>query len=321
VRFVVTGATGHLGPYVVARLAEQGHQVVATSRSGELPELPFGCEQVAWRGLVRPLALDLTRDEAVSMLRAELGTEVGLIHLAAWHPAATAITGASERRDLLDTNVHGTMRVLDAARRPSGVSSVVYSSSFEVYGVVEDAPIGERARVAPLSDYGATKLSGEDHLLSFGYEEDMRVVALRFPAIYGPGESTSRALPNFLRAVAFGNRPIIYGDGSDQRDQIHVRDAAEAVVQAALGSGCGIFNVADGEPHTVADIACTALRLAHMVDGPRMEARQKTRRDWHMSIDRARAELGFEPKIALHDGMAEELAWIRSLEPPTERVP
>jgi nucleoside-diphosphate-sugar epimerase len=313
VKVVVTGATGHLGVYSVARLAELGHEVVAVSRSGALPTLPFGVS--ARRGQVDAVALDLQRDEAVEALAQELGPDVALVHLAAWHPPATAATGAIERRELIETNVRGTMRTLEAARRSAnGAHVVVYASSFEVYGEVDGvAPIVESTRVAPLTDYGATKLSAEDHVLSFAYEEQTRAVILRLPGVYGPGERTSRALPNFLHAVARGARPTLYGDGADLRDQLHVRDAADAIALALAGEASGIFNVADGEPHSIDALARMALEVAGMTGVPEILARVKPRRDYHMDIAKARAELGFASAVALRDGMAEELAWIRGL--------
>lgn len=317
-RVVVTGATGHLGSYVTAELAAAGHEVVACSRSGALPPAVFGASTAQrGQGDVRAVVLDVTQDGAVATLARELSADAVLVHLAAFHPPSTWSTGPSERRTLVETNVRGTMRVLEAARRSAGGASVVvYASSFEVYGETpSDGAIDESARRMPITDYGATKLSGEDHLLSFGYEEHTRVVALRMPAIYGPGEHTPRALPNFLRQVARGERPVVFGDGADLRDQLHVRDAARALALAITSGASGIYNVADGEPHSIAQLATTALELSGLGGAPELRPRVKPRVDGHMSIARARAELGFSPGVRLRDGMAEQLAWLRASEP------
>lgn len=306
---VVTGATGHVGRYAVDALVRAGYEVVAASRSGAVPELPFGRAERS--GLVRGLAMDVAQDSAVGLLTPALASANVLIHLAAWHPAQTASTGPKERRELVEANVHGTLRVLEAARQ-SNVSAVVYASTFEVYGDVQESPITESTRLAPITDYGATKLSGEDHLLAFAFEEKKRVVALRMPAIYGPGEKTPRALPNFLVAVARGELPTIQGDGGDLRDQLHVADAAHAIVLAARGDAQGIFNVADGRAHAIRELAEVALKVAGIPGHPRQVERAKPRRDYHMSIEKARRELGFEPQVALESGMAEQLAWLRS---------
>jgi UDP-glucose 4-epimerase len=311
-KVVVTGASGHVGSYAVDSLARAGHEVVAVSRSGQVPPPPFGMPPREPR--VRALAVDLTLEASVAPLADALAGADALIHLAAWHPEATASTGRAERHQLLEVNVHGTLRALDAARH-SRVPVVAYASSFEVYGDAEGDFITEEARLEPITDYGATKLSGEDHLLAFAYEEKARVVALRLPAIYGPGEKIPRALPNFLRAVARGERPVIAGDGGDLRDQLYVADAVSGIACALAQPVSGIFNLADGERHSVEELARVALEVAGLGGEPERRERVKLRRDYHMSIDKARRELGFAPSMRLREGMALELAWLRGRAP------
>lgn len=308
-KVIVTGASGHVGRYALDALLRAGHDVLAVSRSGAQPSVPFG--QPARTKAIATLALDLALESSVAPLGAALAGADALLHLAAWHPESTASTSRIERRALLEVNVHGTLRALDAARQ-SRVRQVVYASSFEVYGDAEGDAITEAARLEPITDYGASKLSGEDHLLAFAYEEKARVVALRMPAIYGPGEKTPRALPNFLAAVARGQRPTIQGDGGDLRDQLHAADAARALLLALERPAHGIFNVADGERHSIGELARLAIELGGLGGEPERRERVKVRRDYHMSIDKARRELGFTPGVRLREGMAEQLAWLRS---------
>lgn len=317
-RVVITGATGHLGVYVVDHLVSQGHEVVALSRSGARPAPPWKRPE---RREVRAARLDITQDDAVEELRTWLRpgprAETALVHLAAWHPPATARTSAADRERLLATNVYGTMRVLEAARRPSRdapspVGCVVYASTFEVYGEPSELPITEEHRTYPLNDYGLTKLSGEHHVAAFGYEEKVRTVSLRMPAIYGPGETTSRALPNFLRAVARGERPVVYGAGEDLRDQLHGRDAALAIELALSSKARGVFNISDGEAHSVREMAQLAMQVAEMEGEPQVQPQAMERRDYVMSIEKARRELGYAPQVKLRVGMEEELGWLRA---------
>jgi nucleoside-diphosphate-sugar epimerase len=148
-KIVVTGASGHLGKAVMRELSAR-HEVKGYSSA----------------------ELDITRDVTLEPCDA-------LVHLAAWHPPATASTRAEDRARLLEVNVLGTMRVLDASR----ATNVVYASTFEVYGLPVASPIDEDHPTRPVTDYGATKLSGEDHALAYAYEEKARVVCLRMPAI------------------------------------------------------------------------------------------------------------------------------------------
>ena len=307
---VITGATGHIGQYLVLKLARQGWPVVAASRSGRLPETPFESKTAA--GQVSPMVLDVTSDNAVAKLAAQLGPDVALVHLAAWHPEATAASSPEDRRSLIEVNVMGTLRVLEAVRI-AGASAVVYASTCEVYGVPTGLqPVVEDSETHPRSDYGVTKLAGEDHLFAFATEQNIRAVALRMPAIYGPGERVPRALPNFLRSVARGERPRIYGDGSDRRDELHAQDAAFSIERALVANCSGIYNVSDGHPHSIDELARTAMEVADMNGEPEFLPENKIRFDFHMNIDKIKAELGFEPEVALIDGMRQELRWIRA---------
>ena len=307
---VVTGATGHVGRTVVDELARTGFDVVAASRAGALPDPPFG--SAAAPG-VRTLALDVSDEAAVALLADALPGAAAIVHLAGWHPPATAASTAADRRGLIETNALGTQRVLDAARARGDVAVVVYASTFEIYGIpARPGPVSEDDPTQPITDYGATKLSGEDHLFAFAAETGVRGVALRLPAVYGPGERVARALPNFLRRVAAGERPVIHGDGADRRDQIHTRDAARAVACALAAGATGAYNVSDGVPHAIIDLAQTAMTVAGMAGAPDRRPAEKPRLDFHMRIDKARRELGFTPAVSLADGMAEQLAWLRS---------
>jgi UDP-glucose 4-epimerase len=306
---IVTGATGHVGRYVIDELAHAGFDVVAAARSGAQPRSPFGATPVP----VRTLALDVAEDAAVALLADALVPGAAIVHLAGWHPPATAASTAGDRRALIETNVLGTMRVLDAARAHGAVDVVVYASTFEIYGLPGRAgPVTEDSPTQPITDYGATKLAGEDHLFAFAAETGIRGVALRLPAVYGPGERVARALPNFVRRVGAGERPVIQGEGRDRRDQIHARDAARAIACALAAGATGAYNVSDGIPHSILELARTAMQVAGMAGEPERRPAEKPPLDFHMAIDRARRALGFTPAVKLADGMAEQLAWVRS---------
>lgn len=308
---LVTGATGHLGRSVVHALASAGHRVVAASRAGAPPAAPFGAPPTP-AGLVSALAVDLGDEGCVGALEGALAEVDAVAHLGGWHPPSTASSTAADRARLLAVNVLGTMRLLEAVKRAGRRAAVVYSSSFEVYGAPEADPVGEDHPTRPLNDYGVSKLSGEDHLVAFAQEEGVRAVALRMPALYGPGETTPRALPLFLRAAARGEAPVIHGDGSDERDLLYVADAAASVRLALEGDAEGIFNVADGERHSIAELARAALEAAGLALEPSFQPRQKPLQRVHLDTARARDALGFRPAVSLREGARAQLAWLRA---------
>jgi nucleoside-diphosphate-sugar epimerase len=82
---------------------------------------------------------------------------------------------------------------------------------------------------------------------------------------------------------------------------------------ALAGTASGIFNLTDGRPHSIAELATLALGTAGMNEDFRRLPRQKERRDYHLTIDKARRELGFEPQVDLAKGMRQEFGWLRSL--------
>jgi nucleoside-diphosphate-sugar epimerase len=197
-RVLVTGATGQLGEELVARLLEGGHEVVAVSRSG-------ACAHP--HGRLESLRLDLAREDAVARLQPHLRPDSAIVHLAASKPLAP--TGAEQRAALLEQNVFGTLRVLEAARRErGGASVVVYACDAEVYGSSRPGELlDEEAFLRPASDYAASKLSGEDHLFAFEFEEQVRCVSLRFGSFYGSGTRRPGLFPDLLAACARRVRP------------------------------------------------------------------------------------------------------------------
>jgi nucleoside-diphosphate-sugar epimerase len=167
-KVVVTGGTGQLGRRIVDGLVAAGHAVVVASRArGGLSRLGHD---------VRALCLDITDDVCVNVLAPELESGTALVHLAGYPPFGPS-AGPSERALYVETHVLGTMRVLDAARG-RGVAVVVYASV-----------------AAPLdTDHAVTKRSGEDHVLAFGAEENVRVVTLSLPELRTPDALNRAAL-------------------------------------------------------------------------------------------------------------------------------
>jgi dihydroflavonol-4-reductase len=213
VKAALTGATGFVGSHLAAALVARGDAVTALVRR---PEKAKG---LADRGVrLVPGALE---DDAALRVLAE-GSDV-LYHVAG-ALTATSPGGAN----LTNVNREGTERVTRAAK-DAGVGRLVYVSSLAASGpAVRGTPLPDTACAAPVTDYGRSKLAGEEIVRAAG----VPFTIVRPPSVYGPRDT--QFLPAF-RAVRAGLAPVM-GDGLQELSFVHVRDLAEALVAAGVAS-------------------------------------------------------------------------------------
>ncbi|MGH9867193.1 MAG: NAD-dependent epimerase/dehydratase family protein [Candidatus Polarisedimenticolia bacterium] len=305
----VTGFGGHLGQWVVARLTARGHDVIGISRS------PLDRPTIAgltWARPVRPVSCDLSDPGSVATLADVLTPATALIHLAAFIPEDTGRGLPADAEATLAANVRGTVHLLAAlnAVRPE---SLVYASTFEVYGAPRSLPIRESHPTEPLSYYGASKLAGESYVDLFGRTTGTPSCSVRLPAVYGPGSRIRRALENFIAAAAAGRPMVIQGDGADLRELVFVEDAAEAIVSALERRARGPLNLGTGRGHSILEMA-QAVKAAAGGHATLTHAdRVKPRLDYALDIARARADLQWAPRTSLQDGIRAHLRWARGL--------
>jgi len=309
---VVTGGTGHLGQFVVAELCAQGHDVACLARRPtDHPTIPG----VAWERPVQTIACDLGDPAGVEAARPTLAQAEFVVHLAAHVPAQTSANRPEDADATLNANVHGTIALLDALAGSRKLKGFVYASTFEVYGTPHAGPIDEDHPTEPVGYYGVTKLCGEKYAALAARTRGFACSSLRLPAIYGPGDTLSRAIGNFARAAADGTPIEIAGDGEDLRELIFVTDAAEAVSQAIASGVSGVFNVGSGRGYSIREMAEAALRAGDGKSELRHGDRVKPRLDYVLDVKRARDELGWTPRTSLEDGVRAQLEWVRSVAP------
>lgn len=234
-----------------------------------------------------------------------------------FHQAAIRITQcAEEPRLAVDVLVNGTFNVLEAAAN-AGVSKVVAASSASIYGLAESFPTTEHHH--PYHNrtiYGAAKVFNEGLLRSFAEMYGLKYVALRYFNVYGPRMDVHGAYTEvfirWMERIAAGQPPIIFGDGTQTMDFIHVYDIARANILAAKADVTDeVFNVASGTETSLRELAEMLPRIMGTTltpeFGPERKVNPVPRR--LADTDKARRLLGFEASITIEEGLRTLVAW------------
>ncbi len=301
-RYLVTGGCGFIGSHLVERLLAAGHRVRVLDNlsTGTLANLASG------RDAVEFLEGDITDPAAIA--EACRGVD-GVFHLAALVSVADSVARPMDNHLI---NATGTLHVLLAARE-AGARRVVLASTAAVYGNDPVLPKREEMTPAPASPYAAAKIAGEHYMRIFHLLYGLETVSLRFFNVYGPRQDPrspySGVISRFFAAAREGRPVVVFGDGRQSRDFIHVRDvvrALDAAMQSANAADGAAINVATGR-------ATDLLRLIELLGDragrnlePRFEpARAGDVRHSLADISRARERLSFEPRITLEEGLKE----------------
>ncbi len=307
---LVTGAAGFVGSHLCERLLREGHQVIGLDVFADYyPRTIKEANLAALRGVpgFRFVEGDLTRLDL-----APLVGEADHIFHQAGQPGVRPSWG-KDFDVYLDCNVRATQRLLETARTVGRVQRLVYASSSSVYGETRDLPLCEDSPTRPYSPYGVTKLAAE-HLCSLYHANyGVPTVSLRYFTVYGPRQRPDMGFYKFIRA-ALEDRPIVvYGDGEQTRDFTFVEDAVEANWLAVAAPAAGqVLNIGGGSRVSVNQVLAT---LEEVLGRPiRREHQPPQAGDVsHTWADTRRAKevLGFAPKVALREGLAREVAWLK----------
>lgn len=309
---LITGGAGFIGSHLVQRLlATTDEPLVVLDNLNDFYDPTLKRQNMEeWIGHPRVTFVE------GDFCDPELCTQLFLDHplRAVCHLGAAPGVPASlkQPRLCIQTNVLGTLNLLEAARRRP-VERFLFASSSTVYGrgaavpFVEDAPLG-----IPASPYGVSKRSAELLGLSYYQLYGVPFVSLRFFNVYGPRLRPDLALAVFTRAILEGTPLPLFGDGSVLRDFTHVHDICRGVLSALTTGGLGgeCINLGHDRPVAIRDL----IRMVEQAAGrraviehhpPRAEDLPRT----HADLTKARRLLGYQPQIALEDGVREYVEW------------
>lgn len=307
VKVLVTGGSGFIGSNIVKYLIENDNYVTVLDNftSGYRSNLdPFPSVHVV-EGDVRNKTVveEAMRDvEVVFHLAASVGNKRSIDH-----PLIDA-----------EINVLGTIQVLEAARK-LGVRKIVTSSSAGIFGELKTIPIKEDHQVEPDTPYGCSKLCEEKLCLAYAKLYSIEAICLRYFNVYGPNQlfdAYGNVIPIFVFQMLRNEPLIIYGDGEQTRDFVHVDDVVQANIKAAETMGVsGAFNIASGKKVTINNlvemITKHEINLTKVKHGPE---RPGDVRHSLADISLAYQKISYRPTIDLENGVREYIEWARKLE-------
>lgn len=352
-RVLVTGGAGFIGSHVVDRLVERGHDVVVLDNldpqvHGEGASEPGNIAGHVTEGRVQFLRGDVR--DAVAVEHALRGVDA-VVHLAAAVGVGQSMY-APHYYTSVNVDGQGVLMEA-MAKESKRYRRFVVASSMSIYGegayrcpehgvlappprqddqlaraewevscphcgaALEPVGTGEEKPLQFTSVYAVTKKTQEELALCFGRAYGIPTVALRFFNVFGSRQALSNPYTGvaaiFMGRLKNGHAPLVFEDGLQSRDFIHVFDVADAVVLAAEGEGAiwDAVNVCTGRPISIAGVA-EALGSRLGVDiAPEVVGRYRTGDIRHCIGDptRAKERLGFEARVSLEDGLRELISW------------
>src|SRR4051812_20944342 len=313
-KICITGAAGFIGGHLAQELLERGHEVAG------LDDFSSGKREIAALLSANPRfrMIEGSIADPSAVAKAIEGAKY-VFHLAAI-PSVPVSMNEPERTTAV--NVGGTVNVLEAARK-TGTERVVLACSCAAYGDGPEQPKHEELLVRPVSPYAAQKIACELYAQTYTRAYGLPCVALRFFNVYGPRQDPkseySAAIPRFTTRLLAGQRPIVFGDGEQTRDFVHVTDVVRANLLAACSQTAPgeIINVASGKSSSLIELIATLKQVigprAQQLEIEHQAPRAGDLRESSADISRARALLGYEPRVPLAQGLAGVVEFFRKL--------
>jgi nucleoside-diphosphate-sugar epimerase len=308
-KVVVTGAAGFIGSHLCERMLEEGHEVLGVDSFTDYYSPERKRHHLA-ACIGRPGFTLAEENLATCDIARLIDGAGGVFHLAA--QAGVRKSWGKEFALYIESNILVTQRLLEALKDSPEVP-FVHSSSSSVYGETRRLPMREDHPTAPLSPYGATKLSAEHLCELYRLNYGVKYRALRYFTVYGPRQRPDMAFSRFITASFAGRAIEIYGDGKQTRDFTYVSDAVEANIRAFRYDGpYAVFNIGGGSRVSLLDVLGIMEReIGARLDLHFVERAKGDVTDTWADSELAREALGFAPRVGLPEGIRNEIAWYR----------
>ncbi|MGY5142958.1 MAG: NAD-dependent epimerase/dehydratase family protein [Candidatus Nitrosopumilus sp. bin_32a] len=298
-KIFVTGGAGFIGKHLIKKLQNE-HELIVYENFSSSSEEDF---LNLLKNNISLIKGDLTN---YSLLKKSLEGVDLVIHLAAKIDILESIKHPANTHKI---NVEGSLNMLRSCIE-NNIKNFIFASSAAIYGNPSEIPVSEKTIPNPVSPYGAEKLSLEFYAKSFANAYNMNCISLRFFNVYGKGQSNEYAgvITKFTEKIQLNQSLPIFGDGENTRDFIHVDDLVDGIVKSISnieGKKGNVYNLASGKSTSIKELA----ELMISISKKDLKLNFTDPRPGDLlhslaSIELAKEDLGFEPKISLKEGLS-----------------
>ena len=310
---VITGVAGFIGSNLAEKLLEEGYDVKAIDNFD-----PYYSKEIKKENIKQIEAKSRTSEGEFNLVRGSINKVSDLeklpkspekvFHLAARPGTRSSIGKASEYERI---NVKGTSKVLNYFKP---TKKMVHMSSSSIYGEknLEELPVKESHAKKPDNPYAKSKLDAEYLVKQKNYKKCDTTILRPF-TVFGPRQRPDEVFTKFISDILSQNPIEVYGDGSQSRDFTFVEDVVQGTLLAS-NHGSGVYNLGKGKRNTVQEIIDL---IDEELDYP-VRTKYGSRREGdvthtHANIDKAREELGFDPKTSLRDPVGTTINWVKDM--------
>ena len=296
---LITGIAGFVGSHLAARLLDEGYNVAG---------IDIVPPTNAWR--LQPFLDQITyRWQSIQDVRSLLAPVV--IHLSA---QADVPLGQTSPFYTAQTNIFGTLNLLECARRSKHLKHFVYMSSESVYGKAEYLPIDERHPLRPVNIYGATKAAGDILAQTYYRVYDVPVTVVRSGTLYGPTMRLKQVVAIFL-SQALQNKPITVEGGDQTRDFNYITNYIDFIVtlldkrDKTVGE---VYNVASGIETSIRQLAELCIKVTGSKSKLTIKPYRAGEKGVRLALNIRKAKyLGWTPKVTLEKGLENTAQWLK----------